>query len=203
MAFGEGSKERGKAFLMFGKVVIYTACALADLLGAIYSGVIRLRHGKKWWRQQGAIVFELDPESKFAQNKFKNWGGHTAAPHVMWYNHDRAKDDGKISPIEAHEGIHGLQFEAYCLRGFILGGILFGIFAAIGFWKVGLGVFIVEWIAAHWIQTGCNTLQAWLRGGDYYRDSAHEIGAYSYDQVYSHGELNMRRAGVNKPKWWE
>jgi len=129
-----------------------------------------------WW-------IELDRKSWFVRTFYQGWGGTTLG-HGGWYREGKTKGPEIDTGIERHEHVHVEQFEASMLDSFITGVF---VFLSCFFYECTiLGIWIggIIWLTGYLRMALSRWIQAWIRGEDMYRGSAHEEAAYAIVEEY-------------------
>jgi hypothetical protein len=127
-----------------------------------------------------------------AQNaKPKPWGATTLG-HGQFYAPGRRGKDW-VAAIDVHEDHHTLQSEAAQIGACFLAHLILIIEMIQGDWITGLVLFALIWtLAGNLFMAAGGWLVAYLRGGRFYRDSPHEIGAYAVGRLYTREKRQLQ-----------
>lgn len=158
-----------------GSVVIRAACLPIDVAGWLFVLVMAALWGRKGSLgfRDGVMVVELADGSWPARTWYRRWGG-TAIGHGVMFGAGRAGER-----IWRHEKVHVDQVEAAACGSLLIAGLVLLASGSLAAAVVAWAVTPVAYFAGGWAA-------AWLRGGDAYRDSAHERAAYALDDLFCH-----------------
>ena len=147
---------------MIALTILRYAITLPVDLGAwLLVVIIRALWGESLRWEHGCLIVRLAPTSWPMRSWYRPWGGTTFG-HAMMIA-------PRADAVIPHELVHVEQVEAHALAGLVVGIV----FAALGWWPVGLAI----WWALPLLAYASGGVVAVLRGQSFYADNLFERSA--------------------------
>lgn len=141
---------------------------------------------RSWYRRKVKGVYKKNPSSeKEKYGEWKTWGGTTFIRGGFTGPGDRLGEENIIdTPLEFHEHVHVEQGEAAQLNSFIIGIAILITLMAINHTIVGVILGGIIWSTGALLNYATSSLQAIIRGEDYYKGNHLEESASSQTKTH-------------------
>lgn len=125
------------------------------------------------------------PKNKAGEKvKIPLWRYSTTLGRAIAYQPSaRAPEGAAWTRTQHHEHVHVRQVEDRMMWSFVTGLLAMLIAGPTTNWGLGITLFVVLWFIGGLSQS-TNWLTAKMRGGDFYRDSEHELSAYAQTDAW-------------------